>query len=418
MTSTAVRRVLGPVTIALGAFVAALALTTMASRYDALYADDAGLHLFYSSATSASALGSIVAVIIAATVGKPRNAFIAIGFGIVLLPVAILVDTPVDLHLGGLAAGLILGSCAALTGTRDRRILQCALVIGVVSAFAAAGPLESNRIRYSDYSAQTPQVYLLVLLGVYAALFVLSGSMSTFDASPARTQGTSRVLLVGIVIPVAGLVLYLPFVRSVASLGSGGAMQSRWLLGLAVVPLLVGAAFALPAVSGTVVLAALAYLATATGSFETSTAIVFVALLLAGTAVGWRWPFPLTGMGILVVVAAAALFADTPLEMIDTIAKTVLLPFATGLVFASLVPTTSPALTIAVTAPIAVSVPIVAEFGWTAYTPLTSIERTFSPSAWEWTSTAVSVLSVLAAGIGLAVLQRHRISEPQDSGRA
>lgn len=410
MTEPLARRTLAVVTIALGAFVAGLAMATPVSRNFAFVVGGDQFDVIFSSPAAAAGLWAVVAVIVAATVRRTKTAFIATGLGTVLLAATISLQTSLELHQRGLAAGLILGGCAALTGKGDRRILQCAAVVGLVSALVAADPLESGQTRYRDYMAPTPQIYLLVLLAVFAALLVIAGVLALLGASPTRGPAMVRVLLVGVAVPAAGLLLYWVYVRSVMSIDSSGADPNRWILGLAIIPLLVGAAFALPGVSGAVVLAALAYLTTATASFETATAIAFIALTVAGAAVGLRRPSPLTAMVILAVVAAAGLFADSSLETIDNTAQFVLLPFATGLVFASLVPTLPSALTISLTVPIAVSVPIAAEFGWTAYTPLTSITPSFSPSAWDWTSTAVSVLSVAAAGAGLAVLLKVRAS--------
>nr|WP_296769513.1 hypothetical protein [Rhodococcus sp. (in: high G+C Gram-positive bacteria)] len=408
------RRALAVVTVALGAFVAGLAMATPVSRNFAFVVDGDRLDVIFSSATAASGLCAVVAVIVAAAVRRTTTAFVATGLGTVLLATGILLQTSLELQQRGLAAGLILGGCAALTGKADRRILQCAVVVGLVSALVAAGPLERDRLRYRDYLAPTPQTYMIVLVAVFAALLVLAGVLSILGASPTRAPATIRVLLVGIAVPVAGLMLYWLFVRSVMSIdAAAGTELNRWTRGLAVVPLLVGAAYALPGASGAVVLAALAYLATATASFEPATAVVFFALMVTGTAVGLRRPSPLSAMVILAVVAAAGLFANSSLDAIDNTAQFVLLPFATGLVFASLVPTLPSALTISVTVPIAVSVPIVAEFGWTAYTPLTSGTPSFSPSAWDWMSTSVSVLSVAAAGVALAVLLKVRASSVQ-----
>ncbi|MDJ0363095.1 hypothetical protein [Rhodococcus sp. H29-C3] len=406
------KRALAHVTLFAGAFVAALTLTTTVAQEFAFFSGGDRLDVFFYSAASGATLGAIVAVVIATVVSRTRIAGAAAGFGVVLLAVVSLVQPAGQLQLRALAAGLILGGVAALTGMRERRTLQCALVVGVVSATVMAGPLESEGIpaRYADYlEPAAPQKYLLVALGVFAALLAASAWMKAFEKEPVPVDNKGRVLFVGIVIPVAGLVLYWLFQRSVWSLGTGEAMQNRWLLGLVVIPLLVGAAFALPAATGAVVLAALAYLgAGSTGSFEMSTALVFVALLLAGSVVGWRWRSPMTGFVLLAVVAATGLFTDPPLDWINMGASVFVLPFAVGLLYASLLPTNAPAATMSVTTPIAVSIPIVAEFGWTAYTPLSTIEPTFSPTAWMWTSTAVSVGSVLAAGVAFVILRKRR----------
>ncbi|QCB49886.1 hypothetical protein E5720_07765 [Rhodococcus sp. PAMC28707] len=406
------KRALAHVTLLAGAFVAALTLTTTVSHNFAFFSGGDRLDVFFDSAASGATLGAIVAVVIATVVSRTRSSGAAAGFGIVLLGVVSLLQPAGELQLRALAAGLILGGVAALTGIRERRTLQCALVVGVVSGAVMAGPLESEGMsrRYADYlEPAAPQTYLTVALGVFAVLLAVSAWMKAFEKEPVSVDNKSRVLLVGIVIPVAGLVLYWLFQRSVWSLGTGEAMQNRWLLGLVVIPLLVGAAFALPAASGAVVLAALAYLgAGSTGSFEMSTALVFVALLVAGSVVGWRWRSPMTGFALLAVVAATGLFTDPPLDWINMGANVFVLPFAVGLLYASLLPTDAPAATMSVTTPIAVSIPIVAEFGWTAYTPLSTIEPKFSPTTWMWTSTAVSVGSVLAAGAAFVVLRHTR----------
>ncbi|MET4046886.1 MULTISPECIES: hypothetical protein [unclassified Rhodococcus (in: high G+C Gram-positive bacteria)] len=407
---------LSHVTLLAGAFVAALTLTTTVSHNFAFVSGGDRLDVFVDSAASAATLGAIVAVVIATVVSRTRIAGAAAGFGVVLLAIVSLVEPAGVLQLRALAAGLILGGVVALTGMRERRTLQCALVVGVVSATAMAGPLESEGMsrRYADYfEPDAPQAYLLVALGVFAVLLAVSAWARAFDGQPATVDNKGRILLVGIAIPAAGLVLYWLFQRSVWTLGTGDAMQNRWLFGLAVIPLLVGAAFALPAATGAVVLAALAYLAAgSTGSFEMSTALVFVALLLAGTVVGWRWRSPMIGFALLAVVATTGLFTDPPLDWINMGATVFVLPFAVGLLYASLLPTAAPVATMSVTTPIVVSIPIVAEFGWTAYTPLTTIEPEFSPTAWTWTSTAVSVVSVLAAGAAFVILQRRSGNSP------
>ncbi|WP_072806197.1 hypothetical protein [Rhodococcoides yunnanense] len=403
------RRVCALVTILTGAFVAALTLSTTTSRNHAPMLGGYRLDVFFDSAASAAALGAIVAVLVSVKSRNNRTAFIASGIGIAVLAVATLVHSPVQLHLRGLAAGLILGGSAALAVGPARRLLQCALVVGVMSAFVMLGPLEHVPYRYRDYMASSPRTYLLVLLGVLALLLVASVWASVFDNASEPARGSARALVVGAAVPVAGLVLYWLFVRSVSSLGSNGAMGSRWLLGLAVVPLLVGAAFALRAATGAVVLAALAYAAVvSTGSVSSASsgtvaAVVFSAMLVAGTVIGCRWPVPLVGFALLAVVAAAGLFTNG----IESTAHLLLLPFAVGLVFASLLPTDVPAATISVTTPIVVSVPIVAQFGWTAYTPLTTVEPTRWPSGWEWTSTATAILSVAAAAGALVLLRRR-----------
>ncbi len=386
---TATRRALAHLTLFVGAFAAVWALTTTVSRNFAFVAGGDRLDVLFDSQVSAAALGAIVAVVVATAAQRSQMALAAGGLGIVVLAIASVMMYTGQLQLRGIAGGLILGGCAALAG--ERRTLQCALVFGALSGMVTVGPVEQTR------SSQTP---LLFILGVLAILLIAALWTRVFGELPVRTWGTGRMVLVGTVVPIAGLVLYWLFVRAVNSLGSVGAMQGRWLLGLAVIPLLVGAAFALRGMTGAVILAALAFLAaTALDSLTMSTALLFVALLLSGIVIGWRRPSPLLAFALLAVVAATGVFV-AQFDVVNLV-----LPFAVGLAYASLLPTNAPAVTIAVTTPIVVTVPIVAEYGWTAYTPLTSVE----PSSWTWTSTAVSVGSILAAAVALVVLRRRPV---------
>lgn len=386
---TGTQRTLAHLTLFVGAFAAVWALTTTVSRNFAFVAGGDRLDVLFDSQVSAAALGAIVAVVVATAAQRSQMALAAGGLGIVVLAIASVMMYTGQLQLRGIAGGLILGGCAALAG--ERRTLQCALVFGALSGMVTVGPVEQTR------SSQTP---LLFILGVLAILLIAALWTRVFGELPVRTWGTGRMVLVGTVVPIAGLVLYWLFVRAVNSLGSVGAMQGRWLLGLAVIPLLVGAAFALRGMTGAVILAALAFLAaTALDSLTMSTALLFVALLLSGIVIGWRRPSPLLAFALLAVVAATGVFV-AQFDVVNLV-----LPFAVGLAYASLLPTNAPAVTIAVTTPIVVTVPIVAEYGWTAYTPLTSVE----PSSWTWTSTAVSVGSILAAAVALVVLRRRPV---------
>lgn len=413
------RRILAHLTVLLGAFAAVWAMTVTTPRTFAYVAGGDRIDVLLDSAATAATISSVVSAVVATTCTGKRTAYVAAGFGIFLLAAVSLFAFTGQLHIRAIAAGLILGGCAALIGSRDRRTLQSALIVGAIAGIVLVRPIEASRTRYRDYiTDDMPQTYLLIALVVFAILLVASqiGNSSDPVEASVSVEGRSRVLLVAIAVPIAGLVLYWMFERSVDSLGAGGAMQDRWLTGLVVIPLLVGAAFVLPGLTGTVVLAALAFLASMTaGSLGLPTALLFVALIVVGALVGWRRPSPLIALGVLAVVAATGVFAESSLEDVQLAANTLVLPVAVGVLYASLLPTSAPAAVIAVTTPICVSVPIVAEYGWTAYTPLTSIEPTFSPSTWVWTSTAVGVGSVLAAGAALMVLRARRSGSDSSS---
>ncbi|WP_245865693.1 hypothetical protein [Rhodococcoides kyotonense] len=410
MSSNFARRVLALLTVFAAAFVAAIALTTSVPRDFAFVSGGDRLDIFFDSAASAATLGSIVAVVAALSLTRTRWALVAMGCGILLLGVMAVLTVSWVLHPRAFAAGLILGGAAALTSSDGRRTAQCSLISGVLSGAMLADLIVSGPIRYRDYLASTaPQSYFWIAVGVLAVLLVASVGVSAFG-QVRMASNRLRMLLVGIVIPLVGLVLYWSFDRALSSLGSGGVMQNRWVIGIFVIPLLVGAALALPAATGSVLLAALAFISAAgAGTFGWSSAIMFVALVLVGFGIGlWR-RMPLAAFGILAVVAATGIFTAPPLDVITTVATAVVLPVAVGVAFASLLPTEAPVAAMAATTPIVVTVPIVVEFGWTAYTPLTSIEPSYSPSTWVWTSTGVSVLSVVAAVVGLILLRRREL---------
>ncbi|OZF54512.1 hypothetical protein CH293_07285 [Rhodococcus sp. 14-2470-1b] len=399
-------RVLAHLTVFVGAFTAVWAVVVTPARNFAYVAGGDRLDVFVGSAAAAATVAAVVAVVVAVFVTGRRTLYATTGIGVVLLAAVSFGSFDVQMHLRALAGGLILGGCAVLAGCGNRRTMQCALVVGVLAGMVLVPHIESSPVRYAEYlSNDSSGHYILVALAVLAVLLAFSNVEGVVE----RVQHRTRVLTVGVLVPVGGLVLYWLFVRSVDRLGADGAMQDRWLLGIAVVPLLVGAAFALPRTTGTVVLAALAFVAApTTGSMGFASAVVFVALLVVGVVVGWRRPLPLVGFLLIALVAAMGLFADSQLDAIESAVTVVILPVALGLLFSSLLPTSPPASVIAVTTPIAVTVPIVAEFGWTAYTPLTRVPPVFSPSGWEWTSTAISVGSVLAAAGAYLLLQARR----------
>lgn len=407
--NTSARRLLPPVTVLVGAFAAVLALTTPVPRNFAFVAGGDRLDILLDSSASAWSLGAIVAVVTAVFATRKQSALTVAAVGVAALSVLLSVPIPAELQLRAIAAGLILGGAAAVTALS--RILQYALLFGAIAGVAVSSVLQNVPSRYVDYAGsafqQAPQTPVLIALVVFAALLAVSSWAKVFEeVSPVQSRG--RVLAVGIVIPLVGLVLYWLFERSVNSLGPGGAMQNRWFLGLAVIPLLVGAAFVLPAVTGAILLAALAFLSAPTvGSLTWGTALVFVAMLVLGGVVGHRRPSPMVGFVVLAVVAATGVFTGPPLDTVNIVATLVVLPLGVGVAYASLLPTTAPVAVMSVTTPIVVSVPVVAEFGWTAYSPLVELEPTFSPSTWVWMSTGISVVSVLVAGAALVVLRRR-----------
>ena len=65
-------------------------------------------------------------------------------------------------------------------------------------------------------------------------------------------------------------------------------------------------------------------------------------------------------------------------------------------------------LTIGLAVPVAITVPMVVTYGWTAYTPLTSaLHNSTWPSMELWLSTGAAVATVVLAGVGTRFLGRR-----------
>lgn len=75
---------------------------------------------------------------------------------------------------------------------------------------------------------------------------------------------------------------------------------------------------------------------------------------------------------------------------------------------ATTTPSTPTPLTIGLAVPVAITVPMVVTYGWTAYTPLTSaLHNSTWPSMELWLSTGAAVATVVLAGVGTRFLGRR-----------
>ncbi|MFD2152385.1 hypothetical protein ACFSUH_18975 [Rhodococcus jostii] len=291
--------------------------------------------------------------------------------------------------------------------------LQTALAAGVVAGLLLAEPVDQFRTsvprRYADYLSEPAfdpvMLTVLALTAVVLAVMLASGDLG----EPTHLEASGRALVVGVVLPLVGLVLYWRFVLRFENLGVGGAMRGRWIFGIVLVVVVIAAALWLEGRTGVLLLAAMAFVATgkgSTSSFPDSWPWLLVpaALVLAGAALGRRFPQPVVGIGALALVAASALFEHPPWDNLHLGANWLLLPFAASFAFASSLPTNEPVTATSLAAPAAFAVPLVADFGWTAYAPLVQGEMTPWPDSWAWTSTGVSVAAVVACGLAVAYL--------------
>ncbi|MFC9834021.1 hypothetical protein ACFVKB_09425 [Rhodococcus sp. NPDC127530] len=395
--------------LVLGGFVAGIALRSSMSGGFAFVTNGDRLDVFYLGPAARGALAAIVAVLVAARNRARRSLSVASFAGLALLGVAPSIGPwHFEMYASGVGAGLLLGGLVGLCATADRAWLQTALAAGVLAGLLLAGPIEHFRTsaprRYADYlpePAFDPVVLtVLALTAVILAVTLASGDFG----EPTDVAVSGRVLVVGIVLPLIGLVLYWWFVRRVWNVGTYGAMQDRWIFGLILVVVVIGASLWLEGRTGIVLLAVMAFVAAGdigTAAFPDSWPWLLVpaALVLTGAVLGRRFPQPVSGIAALAVVAASALFEHPPWDNLHVGATWLLLPLAASYTVASSLPSSDPVTATSLAAPAALAVPLIADYGWTAYAPLVESESTLRPDSWAWTSTGLSVVAVVACGL-------------------
>jgi hypothetical protein len=234
------------VCLLLGGFVAGIALTSTTSSEFAFVVDGNRLDALYVGPAAGAFLAAIVAVLVAALV-RARRILSTLSFaGLALLGVAPATGPwDLEMYLGGVGAGLLLGGLVGLCATADRAWLQTALAAGVLTGLLLAGPIDHFRTsfprRYADYLPEPlfepVTLALLALTAVVLAVTLASGDLG--ERTEVAVSG--RALVTGIVLPLIGLVLYWWFVRRVWNVGADGAMQGRWMFGLVLVVVVIAA---------------------------------------------------------------------------------------------------------------------------------------------------------------------------------
>jgi hypothetical protein len=404
------------VCLLLGGFVAGIALRSTTSSEFAFVVDGDRLDALYVGPAAGAFLAAIVAVLVA-TLVRARRILSTLSFiGLALLGVAPATGPwESEVYLGGVGAGLLLGGIVGLCATADRAWSQTALAAGVLTGLLLAGPIDHFRTpvprRYADYLPEPlfepVMLTVLALTAVVLAVTLASGDFG--ERTLAAVSG--RALVVGIVLPLIGLVLYWWFVRRVWDVGAYGATQGRWMFGLVLVVVAIAASLWLEGRTGIVLLAAMAFVAAGDigVAFPDSWPWLLVpaALALTGAVLGRRFPQPVFGIAALAVVAAAALFEHPPWDNLHAGATWLLLPLAASYTVASSLPSSESVTAMSLAVPAALAVPLIADYGWTAYAPLVGSESTPGPDSWAWTSTGLSVVAVVACGLAAAYLGKR-----------
>ncbi|MDZ7930234.1 MAG: hypothetical protein U5N21_09390 [Rhodococcus sp. (in: high G+C Gram-positive bacteria)] len=319
-----------------------------------------------------------------------------------------------------LAGGVLLG-CTAVQATR--RIQQAVLIASFFGGLLCAGAvaaLEYENVprRYADYLTEA-ELGTPIIVPVLSALVVVATVLAARypgGETPPRAADF-RTAVAGLLVPLSGLLLGMLFVHNLFQ-GSSG-FEQRWYLGILVVPVLFVSAALLPGRGGMPVLAGTAVLLTSTTTVGAAIDVgdrvwvlglvaVTAAAVAAGMALGLRWGRAWIGIVTLASVCVTALFASPPLDNVHYVASLVIFPAASAYLYVSCLSGAPTATTLGLAVPVAITVPMVITYGWTAYTPLTSIDTsTLSPSSDSVVSTGGAFATVVLAGLGMALLLRR-----------
>lgn len=368
--------------------------------------------------------GVAIAVIVAAVLAMVvRRHSILAGLSIAAAAVAGVMAALFPSDVAAVVAGGVLLGCTAVQAS-SKRVLQAVLTASFLLGLLSAGAVEALQYgnvprRYADYLTES-EVSTPVAIPVLCALVVLAtawaarGGPGRQGPPPERDIRTIGAILL---VPIGGLLIDILLVHNLfqSSYGFGG----HWYSGLLVVPVVFAAAALLPGRGGTMVLAGAAVLLTSTtvarvgievsdGVWVLGLVAVTAVAVAAGAALGLRWGRPLVGFTILAVVCVTALFESPPLDNVNYVASLVLFPAVAAYLYVAYTPAGPTPSTLGLAVPVAITVPVVVSYGWTAYTPLTSIDTsTYSPSIDLWLSTGAAFTTVVLACVGTWLLGRR-----------
>ncbi|GGF15791.1 hypothetical protein [Williamsia phyllosphaerae] len=431
------------VAAAVGAAVAVIALIGPTAFF---VVDSAGtgsrFGSFFDSSAAVAAAAVVVALLVASVM---RNRAVAVvGAAVGLIALAVLAFTVKNGQGIGystaIAAGLVLGALAVMTqpdpsiGGRAGRI---GLAAGVVAGSLLAQALPSTggfgpgtSRRYADYLpgdlvSTEKGSGLLTVVGVIVAVIALAALAlqikGTTTGAVERPDATVAITGLGIAVAIV--------------LVSGWSVESRspygqlsppgWVFGSLLVVIVLAVALVLPgrtglAWVGVVALVAAGAVADLSGINVVVGVVVTVLIGLGAASSGRRNLLPL-GIAVLVVVALLQLSGGDSSTLIAAVAAVFVAPFAVSYTAAVCVsepsssqPLTHPAI---IATALAACVPLSAvgggaDFGWTAYTPLTDARSSHLDLGFGYTSgttVTTSVLSLIAAGVVAWVITRRPV---------
>lgn len=316
----------------------------------------AGGALFSLSAVSISstslfdapAVSFAIAAAIAALLPRQTRWLEACGVaGLVLLTVSQAVLT--SINLGALGIALLLGCLAGLAKTPAMQAtlgggMLGGLVLNHVSLTTVMPQL------YSDYS--TPSLEFVPLV-----LTVVTGVALLWTQWPSGQQADAQVLAVAVGLPVLVLV--------------EAQVSDPSLFAVLQAATIIAAAFLLPGRSGIAILAGGAIaLSPVAAAWPTAIgALIVIGLIIGGLVLGLKRPH--VPAGIAVIALSVAPVDIGPVEGVLLFAAVLAVAYS----WSSSVPVPGAVLAIAIAMPFFPTVQQRVNFGWTAYTPLTSDGR-------------------------------------------
>ncbi|MFI8567950.1 hypothetical protein ACIGGF_15470 [Rhodococcus sp. NPDC078407] len=385
-----------------------------------LFGSTSVVSVVFFSGGGGVALAVTVASVLAMVVRRRR---ILAGLAISAAVVAGLTSRLMPSDLAEVLAGGVLLGCTAVwaNGARTRQALLIAsfllglLSVGAVEALQYPGVPR----RYADYFTESDMgtPVIVPVLCVVVVLAVAWAARVEHHHDNPSTDRSIRAVGAILLISVGGLLLDIAFGHSVFQSEYG--LTGRWYFGILVVPLLLAAAALLPGRGGIMVLAGTAVLITSTttagvgidvsdGVWVLGLVAVTAISVAAGALIGVKWGRPFVGFTVLGVVCVTALLERPPLDNVHFVASLLIFPAAAAYLYVACTPATPTASTLGLAVPVAITVPMIVTYGWTAYTPLTSIDTsTISPSADLWLSTGAAVATVVLAGVGTRFLGRR-----------